>query len=66
MRVWRLKFKGNYPEHIVDIMGNNLEDVVKFADKHFRKRSIRINTKTELVDAMLISDNALSEVDVKD
>lgn len=65
MRVWRMTFKGHYPEIVHDFVGNNLEDAIVLAGKYFHSKGQSINTKTDLVDVILLSDNVIREVNSK-
>ena len=64
MRLWRMTFKGQYPEHVDDFLGDTLEDAIVLAGKHFKKRGFHINIKTELVDVIMLSPDVIREEEV--
>ena len=65
MRLWRMTFKGHYPDVVSDFLGNTVEDAMKLAKQYFHKKGVSINTYTDLVDVILLSDNVIREVSVK-
>lgn len=66
MRLWRMTFKGHYPEHVDDFLGNTVEDAMKLAKQYLQKKGFNINTHTDLVDVILLSDDVIGEVNVKE
>jgi len=65
MRLWRMTFKGQYPEVVQDFLGSDVECAIARAKRYFHKKGFSINTKTDLVDVILLSDNVISEENVK-
>jgi len=66
MRLWRMTFKGHYPEYVADFLGSDVECAVARAKRYFKKKGVSINTKTDLVDVILLSDKVIGEEDAKE
>ena len=65
MKVWRMTFKGHYPEYVEDFMAETVEHAVILADKFFKKTGVHIDTKKELVDVILLSIKLIREDELK-
>lgn len=66
MRVWRLWFRGHYPECSYDFLGENLVDAVALAKKYFAKSgNSGIDTVKDLVDVILLSAKIIREDELK-
>jgi len=65
MRVYRLWFRGHYPECTYDFLGETLVDAVALAKKYFAKSGTSIDTVKDLVDVILLSAKIIREEDLK-
>ena len=65
MRVYRLWFRGHYPECSYDIQGETLVDAVALAKKYFSKSGTSIDTVKDLVDVILLSPKIIREEELK-
>ncbi len=65
MKAWRLTFKGQYPDHQEDLVAETVVDAIAMCEKLFRKQSMSINTKKDLIDVRCLSDDIVREGDVK-
>ncbi len=61
MKAWRLAFSGQYPTHQEDVLGETVVDAIAVCERLFRKQSVSINTKKDLIDVRCLSDDIILE-----